>query len=91
MAVSADTGEMMGATFNSTLCRGDEIKQNSGQKNDKSSPFNDIMVLLDKVEQDTDVFGQYPNIDRIMELKVITVNEAYRGQGVCKALVNKSK
>ncbi|CAI6343515.1 unnamed protein product [Macrosiphum euphorbiae] len=91
MAVSAETGEMMGASLNTTLCRDNEIKNTSDENNDKSSKYNDIMVFLDKSERDIDVFGQYPNIDRIMELKIITVNEAYRGQGVCKALIDKSK
>ncbi|XP_022168222.1 dopamine N-acetyltransferase-like [Myzus persicae] len=91
MAVSAETGEMMGASLNTTLCRDDEIKKYGDENNDKSSKFNEIMVFLDKAEQNIDIFGKYPNIDRIMELKIITVNEAYRGQGVCKALINKSK
>jgi len=91
MAISAETGEMMGASLNTTLCRDNEIKKFGDENNDKSSKYNDIMVFLDKAERDVDVFGQYPNINRIMELKIITVNEAHRGQGVCKALINKSK
>jgi arylalkylamine N-acetyltransferase len=91
MAVSTETGEMIGASLNNTMCRGNEINEIGEENNDKSSKFNDIMVLLDKAERDTDIFGKYPNIDRIMDLKIITVNEAYRGQGVCKALINKSK
>ncbi|CAI6364328.1 unnamed protein product [Macrosiphum euphorbiae] len=91
MAVSAETGEMMGVSLNTTLCRDNEIKKYSDENNDKSSKFNDIKVFLDKAEQDIDVFGQYPNIDHIMELSIITVKEAYRRQGVCKALIDKSK
>ncbi|XP_027852763.2 arylalkylamine N-acetyltransferase 1-like [Aphis gossypii] len=91
MAVSTETGEMMGATLNSTACRGDKIKQYSDKNNNRSIKYNELMIFLDKAGRDTDFFGQYPNIDRIMKLEIITVNEAYRGQGVCKALVNKSK
>lgn len=91
MAVSRETGEMIGATLNSTVCRGDKIKQYSDKNNDRSIKYNEIMIFLDKAGWDTDLFGQYPNIDRIMKLEMITMNEAYRGQGVCKALVNKSK
>jgi len=72
------------ASLNNTMCRSNKINKIGEENNDKSSKFNDIMVNLDKAERDTDVFGKYPNIDRIMELKIITVNyEAYRGQGVC--------
>jgi len=91
MAVSTETGEMMGATLNSTVCRGGKIKQYSDKNNDRSIKYNELMIFLDKAGRDTDLFRQYPNIDRIMKLEIITVNEAYRGQGVCKALVNKSK
>ncbi|XP_026817806.1 dopamine N-acetyltransferase-like isoform X2 [Rhopalosiphum maidis] len=66
MAVSAETGDIIGAVLNSTVCR-------------------------EKAERDIDFFGQYPNIERLMKLEIITVNEAYRGQGICKALVKKSK
>ncbi|KAE9537685.1 hypothetical protein AGLY_006708 [Aphis glycines] len=91
MAVSTETGELIGASLNSPMFRGNEIQEIGEENNEKSSKYNDIMGLLDKAERDTDIFGKYPNIDRIMELKIITVNEAYRGQGICKALVNKSK
>lgn len=91
MAVSTETGELMGASLNSPMFRDNEIQQIGEENNEKSSKYNDIMALLDKAEQDIDVFGKYPYIDRIMELKIITVNEAYRGQGICKALINKSK
>lgn len=91
MAVSTETGELMGASLNNAMFRGNEIQEVGEENNEKCSKYNDIMGLLDKAERDTDIFGKYPNIDRIMELKIITVNEAYRGQGICKALVNKSK
>ena len=91
MAVSADTGELMGASLNCIVGRDNEIKNYGDDNNDKSSKFNDIMVFLDKAGRDINVFGQFPNIDRIMELKIIAVHEAYRGQGVCKALIDKSK
>jgi len=49
------------------------------------------MVVLDNAGRETNVFGNYPNVDRVMELKIITVNEEYRRLGICKALINKSK
>ncbi|XP_025204683.1 dopamine N-acetyltransferase-like [Melanaphis sacchari] len=91
MAVSTETGEIMGVSLNSATCRDTKIKEIDEEKNDKSPKFNDIMDLLSKAERDINIFEKYPSIDRIMELKIITVNEAYRGQGVCKTLVNKSK
>uniref|UniRef100_A0A2S2PHN2 N-acetyltransferase domain-containing protein n=1 Tax=Schizaphis graminum TaxID=13262 RepID=A0A2S2PHN2_SCHGA len=91
MAVSAETGDIIGAMLNSTVCRGDKIKHYCDKNNNKSLKYNKIMIILEKDERDIDFFGQYPNIERIMKLEIITVNKAYRGQGICKALVKKSK
>jgi len=93
MAVS-ETGDIMGAILNSIMSKEDYLIQQYVDENfEPSSRFDDIEVFLNKVRQDIDLFGQYPNVDvnRIMELKLISVNEAYRGQSVCKALVKKSK
>jgi len=93
MAVS-ETGEVMGVILNSVMSMDDYIIQQYSDENfDPSSRFDDIEVLLNKVRRDIDLFGKFPNvnINRIMELKLISVNEAFRGQGVCQALVKKSK
>jgi len=93
-AAVSETGEVMGVILNSIMNMDDYIIQQYSDENfDPSSRFDDIEVLLNKVRRDIDLFGKYPNvnIDRIMELKLISVNEAYRGQGVCQALVKKSK
>lgn len=92
--VVSETGEIMGAILSSIMSKEDYLIQQYGDENfEPSSRFDDIEVLLNKVRRDIDLFGHYPNIDihRIMELKIISVNEAYRGQGVFKALVKKSK
>ena len=33
---------------------------------------------------------KYPNVDRVMDIKIISVDESFRGQGVCKALIDKT-
>lgn len=90
MAVS-DNGELMGVILNDIICRNDIEKTNLGDRYDGASKYNEIMVLLNKIEQEVDVFGKYTNVDRIMRMVIISVDETYRGQGVCKALVNKTK
>lgn len=81
----------MGVILSSITCR------NDCQKNDQdeeeladNTKFNDITTLLDKVERETNVFGKYPNVNRIMDIKIISVDESFRGQGVCKALIDKT-
>lgn len=77
----------MGAILNSIMSKEDYLIQQYGDKNfEPSSRFDDIEVLLNKVRRDIDLFGQYPNIDvdRIMELKLISVNEASEDKAFAK-------
>lgn len=90
MAVS-QTGDIMGIILNTMMKRDEEENDDEDEANIKNLRFNDIVVLLDKIKREADVFGQYPRVDRIMEIKIVAVNEAYRGQGVCKALIDKTK
>lgn len=83
----------MGVILSSLTCRGDREETNDSGKNpaDEHTKFNDITTLLDKVEREADVFSKYPNVDRVMDIKIISVDESFRGQGICKALIDKTK
>jgi len=92
MAIS-QTGDIMGVILNNIMHRDDveEEEDDDDETCNENSKFKDIVVLLDKIKREADVFVQYPNVNRILEIKIVTVNEEYRGQGVCKALVDKTK
>lgn len=92
MAVS-QTGDIMGVILNNVMHRDDVDEDDSDDDEtcNENSKFKDIVVLLDKIKREADMFAHYPSVDHIMEIKIVTVNEAYRGQGVCKALVDKTK
>jgi len=91
MAVS-QTGDIMGVILNNIMHRDDvEEDDEDGETCNDNLKFKDIVVLLDKIKREADVFTQYENVNRVLEIKIVTVNEAYRGQGVCKALVDKTK
>ncbi|XP_050433447.1 arylalkylamine N-acetyltransferase 1-like isoform X2 [Adelges cooleyi] len=91
-AVSA-AGDLIGVILNNVMER--EENEQNGQDEEESSPnckkFKDIIVLLDKIKREADVFKLYPHVKRILEIKIVTVNDANRGQGVCKALIDKTK
>lgn len=91
MAVS-QTGDIMGVILNNIMHRDDIEEDNDDDEIcNENSKFKDIVVLLDKIKREADMFAHYPSVDQIMEIKIVTVNDAYRGQGVCKALVDKTK
>ncbi|XP_060868424.1 arylalkylamine N-acetyltransferase 1-like [Metopolophium dirhodum] len=82
---------VMGVTLNTIMSKDDLIVQYGDENFISNLKFDDIEVFLYKIRRDIDLYEKYPNVDRIMELKIISVNEKYRGQGVCKALINKLK
>lgn len=89
-AVSPD-GDLIGVVLNNLTCKVDGEKNNESEENAKdNTKFSDITTFLDKVEREADVFKKYPNIDRVMDIKIISVDESFRGQGVCKALIDKT-
>ncbi|XP_050540395.1 uncharacterized protein LOC126905042 [Daktulosphaira vitifoliae] len=92
MAVS-QSGDIMGVILNNIMRREDcKINGNeNGDETENCSKFKDIVVLLDKIKGEANLFTRYPNVNRVMEIKIVAVNEVYRGQGVCKALVDKTK
>lgn len=92
MAVS-QTGDIMGVILNTIMHKDDmdEEEDDDDETCNENTKFKNIVALLNKIKREADVFSQYPNVNRIMEIKIVTVNEAYRGQGVCKALVDKTK
>lgn len=91
MAVSK-TGDIMGVILNTVMLRDDAGEEEDDDETcNKNLKFKDIVDLLDKIKREADVFAQYPNVNRILEIKIVTVNDAYRGQGVCKALIDRTK
>lgn len=85
------SGELMGVVLNGLTSKNDrEENDTTNEELGDHTKFNDITTLLDKVEREADVFSKYPNVDRIMDIKIISVDESFRGQGVCKALIDKT-
>lgn len=48
--------------------------------------FAIILRLMDYVDTQFDLFERFPQYDRALDAKIITVNDAYRGAGIAKAL-----
>lgn len=83
----------MGVILNEILYKNNEKPNHRNYENEEetSNKFEEFMALFQKVEKESDVFGKYPEINRIMDIKIVTVNEVFRGQGVCTALFDKTK
>jgi len=88
-------GDLIGVISNEIMARDSEhqsnCRTNITEDQEDSVKFNEFMTLFQKVEQESNIFERYPDVNRIMDIKAVAVNEAFRGQGVCKALFYKSK
>lgn len=89
MAVSK-TGELMGAILNAIIYR-ENTKESSVHDDSEYSKYNNISILLNKIQQEIKIFKKYPNVDKILRIMLISVNNGYRRQGICKALIEKTK
>jgi arylalkylamine N-acetyltransferase len=84
-------GDLMGVVLNNLTYRIDGEKNNEIEEETKDdTKFNIITAFLDKVEREVDVLKKYPNVDRLIDIKIIAVDKSFRGQGVCKALIDKT-
>ncbi|VVC43656.1 Hypothetical protein CINCED_3A007826 [Cinara cedri] len=86
-------GDIVGIVLNSLTVRNDNNEEKIEDENgpDDNTKFKTIGTFLDKVEREADVFTKYPNVDRLIDIKIISVDESCRGQGICKALIDKTK
>ncbi|XP_060873743.1 arylalkylamine N-acetyltransferase 1-like isoform X2 [Metopolophium dirhodum] len=88
-------GDLIGVISNEIMARDSEELSNCSsditEDQEGSVKFKEFMTLFKKIEQESDIFERYPDVNRVMDIKVVAVNEAFRGQGVCKALFYKSK
>ncbi|CAH1390087.1 unnamed protein product [Nezara viridula] len=53
--------------------------------------FRITQDLIDKIDIEADIFGRFPDVDKLIEIRVVSVDEAYRGQGIAKALLDETK
>jgi len=89
-AISSN-GELMGVVLNSITYKSDNEDNNESEEGpEDNTKFKIITTFLDKVEREANVFKKYPNVDRIMDIKIISVDKSFRGLGVCKALFDKT-
>lgn len=85
----------MGVIINDIMSRDNkEVQQICNDVSDEDQgnniKFKKFMTLFQKIENESDVLGKFPDVNRIMEIKIVAVNEIFRGQGLCKALFEKT-
>ncbi|GJQ86084.1 putative acetyltransferase (GNAT) family protein [Trypoxylus dichotomus] len=81
-------GQIIGVCLNGIIRR-----RNDGEKEDESSnpKFCKIIKFLQYIEKESDVFGKYPEISKILCVKILSVDRAWRGRGIAKELMDKTR
>lgn len=49
------------------------------------------MNLLIESDRQTDIFSRYPQLHSLLDVKIISVDTNWRGMGICKALLEKTR
>uniref|UniRef100_A0AAG5DRM4 aralkylamine N-acetyltransferase n=2 Tax=Anopheles atroparvus TaxID=41427 RepID=A0AAG5DRM4_ANOAO len=85
-------GEIVGVTLNGTIMKpqpGDEPPAKLAD-NCLHPKFRKIMALMDHVDEQFDIFELYPDIDRFLDCKIISVDTRYRGMGIAGMLTDRT-
>ncbi|XP_026479722.1 dopamine N-acetyltransferase-like [Ctenocephalides felis] len=50
--------------------------------------FAKILALLHHVSQEANVFGQFPDVQRVLNISILSVDSNWRGRGIARALTD---
>ncbi|XP_055530839.1 arylalkylamine N-acetyltransferase 1 isoform X5 [Wyeomyia smithii] len=90
MAISQH-GEIAGVALNGILRGYDDIKHSMEKLNDtEDTKFKKIFKLLYEQNLRVNLFSQF-EVDRIFEIRILSVDSKFRGQGLAKRLIMKSE
>lgn len=90
IAVQNSKGEIVGVCLNGFLHPGDTLKAKEALENCQDERFKKIFSLLYDQNLKFDLF-ELLNVDRIFEFRILSVDKAYRGQGLAKKLIQRSE
>lgn len=87
MAIN-ETDDIVGVCLNGISGRDDAIEDD--QTECKNEKFAKIIKLLDYVDKEVNIFDRYPDIDKMLIIKIISVDTNCRGRGIAKILCDKA-
>ncbi|XP_058060360.1 arylalkylamine N-acetyltransferase 1 isoform X1 [Anopheles bellator] len=85
-------GEIVGVILNGTIMKPQPGDDPSPKLADKCEhpKFKKIMAMMDHVDEQFDIFELYPEIDRFLDCKIISVDTRYRGMGIAGMLTDRT-
>lgn len=85
-------GEIVGVNINGLINKPKETDDTSAKLSDscKHPKFKKIMALMDYVDEHFNIFDMYPNVDRLLDIKIMSVDSRYRGLGIAGMLTDRT-
>lgn len=84
-----DEGKLIGVALNELHEKNQPIKFTENTVRSKN--FEHICNILEYVEKESNLFEKFPFCDKMLLLKMLSVDSSYRGKGLAKILINKSR
>ena len=84
------SGKILGIALNNVKERGAQLEEETDLLV-HDEKFEKITTLLEYVDRECDVFGQYPDIDKQLLIDIISVDSACRGQGIAQKLMERTR
>ncbi|KAK9875612.1 hypothetical protein WA026_009410 [Henosepilachna vigintioctopunctata] len=90
VAIDSESGRIAGTILNGISHRGDVEEELEKMKSIDDIKFNRLMGLLFTNNADVELFKKY-NVDKIFELRILSVDNDFRGKGLAQKLMEMSE
>ncbi|XP_063217850.1 arylalkylamine N-acetyltransferase 1-like, partial [Bacillus rossius redtenbacheri] len=90
-AINASTGQLVGVCLNGLDEPGHLPEMEAKVAGCKNTKFRKILGLLASVEQGADIFTRFPDVRKVLEVRIMSVDASWRGRGIAKALLDRSR
>lgn len=89
LAAVNDQNQILGLTINSVIYKREASSGGASEDEDEcpNPQFKIILSFLKWLEKKCDIFSKFPNINKFLDLSIISVDPNCRGQGLAKKLV----
>lgn len=85
-------GEIVGVNINGLINRPKETDEPPAKLADVCAhpKFKKIMALMDHVDENFNIFDLYQDVDRLLDIKIMSVDSNYRGLGIAGKLTDRT-
>nr|CAD7442250.1 unnamed protein product [Timema bartmani] len=87
----SSSGKLVGVSLNGSNEPGHIPEMEAKVVNCTNSKFQKILNLLTCVEKEADVFTRFPDVHKILEVRILAVDEAWGGRGIGTKLLDMSR